>query len=87
MKQHESIKLNNQKTLLFLKRQGYPLKYIRRALCCLNEIEDKDMARVLGITRAAVQLYINGLRHVKPIQEAIAAFLHVDREDLFTEQR
>lgn len=87
MKQRKSIKLNNQKTLLFLKRQGYPLRYIRRALCILSEIEDADMARPLGISRASVQLYINGLRHVRPIQEAIAAFLHVNREDLFTEER
>lgn len=79
--------MNNQKTLRFLKRQGYPLRYIRRALCLMNEIEDADMARPLGVTRACVQQYINGLRYDHRIQDAIAAFLHVDREDLFTERK
>jgi hypothetical protein len=87
MKRHNAIKKDNQKTLMFLKRQGYPLPLVRRALMLLNEIQDSDIARPLGVTRMSIALHILGLRRNPETQKTIAAYLRVDRSDLFTEDR
>jgi hypothetical protein len=86
MERHKARQRNPQYTLMVLKRQGYPLRRIRRAICILLEVEYSDLVRITGETRMSISHHLFGRRHTREVQEAIASYLGVNRADFFMEE-
>lgn len=68
-----------------LKRLGYTLPQIRRALSILSGINQPEIARRIGCKRSTVTLTVNGHRRNKALQYAIAQIWQVPAEELFSD--
>ena len=84
MRNHAMSKTNRpQTTLETLKALGYSLPVIRQVLFPLEGIQQKDVAKDLGISTAAVTHIVNGRRNTPATKVLIAGVFHMDPEIMF----
>ena len=75
----------NQAAVNELKKLGYPLPNIRRALLELVDLRQQAIAKEVGIYRTGVTKYIKGFRQKTVHLEAIADLLDVPADELFSD--
>lgn len=77
------MKKANEQAVIQLKKLGYDIAAIRRALLKLTGTTEPELAHNCGVTRAAVAAQIGGLRKNLRVQALIAGELEVRPEILF----
>jgi len=75
----------NQIAVNELKKLGFPLPNIRRALLELVDVNQTDIAAQVGIYRTGVTKYIKGYRQKVVHLEAISNILDVPAHELFSD--
>jgi len=76
---------SNEQAVITLKKMGYDLIPIRRALLKLAGTSEPELAEKCGLTRTTVTAYINGNRSRLKTQVKIAKQLGVRPDILFDE--
>jgi len=76
---------HNTEAVKVLKKLGYPLNNIRKALHKLTGVSQPDMARLIGKSRQNITLTINGNRKNSETQQQIAEIWQIPKETLFKE--
>ncbi len=76
----------NAHAFRYLRKLGYPLPNVRRALQKLTGIKQRDIAKMLGVTRGNVAQHLGGQRSAPAVEEGIAKVLQVPREELFPDE-